>query len=115
MLPNGTQYHPYYLKAYSRVGSDLLILQIEPRYGDHDRDLYTYEIHITSTALDQTGLLGSYGFRRYIDESTSIFLCEEINGELSVFEGEFEMESEVSFMLPYTSIEYKKLKIDSNM
>lgn len=104
------EYRPYYLESYQKVDERYLILIITPIYYEVQSDDLIHQIHIRTTAdLSASGLFGSYGFDRYINEEVPIFICEEneIKGILSIFEGFYESESEISFGIAYISIEHK--------
>ncbi|WP_461451490.1 hypothetical protein [Mucilaginibacter sp.] len=106
-------YNPYYLDSYHKVDERYLILNVLPiHYGIPFDDLI-HQIHIrTKQDISESSLFGDYGFDRYIKDDVPIFICEEeaLKGTLSIFEGMFESESEITFTIDYISIEQKTVE-----
>jgi hypothetical protein len=111
MRINSDDYRPYWLESYQNVNEGYVILTIFLIHYNALYDDFIHQIHLrTKHDLSATQLFGDYGFDRYINEKVPIFLYEEIQGQLSVFEGYELMESEVSFMIDYVSVEYKSIE-----
>ncbi|OWK72350.1 hypothetical protein [Pedobacter sp. AJM] len=105
-------YRPYYLDSYHKIDERYLILNISPIYCEVQSNNLIHQVHIrTKNDLSESSLFGSYGLARFISENVPIFICEENEsmGRLSIFEGEFESESEVSFFIDYISINHKSI------
>jgi hypothetical protein len=100
-------YDPYYLDSYQKVDERYLILNVSPIHYGVPFDDFIHQIHIrTKDNLADSSLFGNYGFDRYIKDEVPIFICEEdaLKGSLSIFEGMFESESEITFTIDYISM-----------
>ncbi|MET3981129.1 hypothetical protein ABIB62_003647 [Mucilaginibacter sp. UYP25] len=102
-------YKPYYLDAFKRVGSDLLILEITPYYLIHN-DRYKHEIHIVSDRFEEVPyLFNEHGLPRLTTGYEPIFLYQDSysKGVLEVNEGGYYQESIVTLYFPFNLIEEK--------